>query len=73
MVCRRNGKIIAWMAGFISDKDYYADVVTPMPMDLTGNAEMLRADEQRKYFLDQFQKSKHADANAMNGSPVSES
>ena len=70
MVCRRNGKCIAHLAGFISDKDYYADVVTPRPADLTGNGAMLRADEQRKYFLD---KSKNADANAMMGPPVSES
>lgn len=50
-VCRRNGKCIAHLAGFISDKDYYADVVTPRPADLTGNGEMLRADERRERFL----------------------
>lgn len=47
-VCRRNGKCIAHLAGFISDKDYYADVVTPRPADLTGNWAMLQADEMRK-------------------------
>jgi hypothetical protein len=74
MVCRRNGKCIAHLARCISDKDYWADVVTPLPADLTGNGAMLRADEQRKYFLRQRgEKSKSANANAMNGSSVSES
>lgn len=53
MTCRRNGKCIAHQAGFISDKDYYASYVSPRPADLTGNGEMLRADEQRKLFLKQ--------------------
>lgn len=50
-VCRRNGRCIAHLAGHISDRDYYADVVTPRTMDLTGNGAMLEADEMRKRFL----------------------
>jgi len=51
-VCRRNSKCIAHLAGFISDKDYYASYVSPKPADLTGNGAMLRADEDRKRFLE---------------------
>lgn len=47
-VCRRNGRCIAHLAGFISDKDYYADATTPRPLDLAGNGAMVRADEDRK-------------------------
>lgn len=55
-VCRRNGRCIAHQAGFISDKDYYGQVVTPLPMDLTGNGAMLRADEDRKRFIENFRR-----------------
>lgn len=51
-VCRRNGKCIARLAGFISDRDYYASYVAPLPADYTGNGAMLRADEDRKRFLE---------------------
>lgn len=57
-VCRRNGRCIAHQAGFISDKDYYGEVVTPRPMDLTGNGAMLRADEDRKRLVKKLKEKK---------------
>lgn len=51
-VCRRNGRCIAHLAGLISDRDYYAQVPTPMPLDRTGDGARKEADELRKRFLE---------------------
>lgn len=51
-VCRRNRHCIAHLAGFISDKDYYALYVPPLDPDYTGDGARKRADEQRKLFLE---------------------